>query len=151
MRWAVDPYGPDSPDFVVGGDFYRIWTAALAHCQKRFEGKSHLMSTEPSGGIGSFSPDNFPVFDTFCDNAYFIADSNHGYKMIGVGTLVAKELLGEPQALLEPFRWSRYAEGRPAPGEQFPLPLELTAAGGRRNTMVHDRCCYRWRGHVRVR
>ena len=119
---AVDPYGPDSPDFIVGADFYRTWTAALAHCQKRFEGKSHLMSTEPSGGIGSFSPDNFPVFDTFCDNAYFIADSNHGYKMIGVGSLVAKELLGETQALLEPFRWSRYAEGRLHPVSNSPYP-----------------------------
>ncbi len=119
---AVDPYGPDSPDFVVGGDFYRTWTAALAHCHKRFEGKNHLISDEPSGGIGSFSPDNFPVFDTFCDNAFFIADSNHGYKMIGVGALVAKELLGEPQALLEPFRYSRYAEGRLHPVSNSPYP-----------------------------
>ena len=119
---AVDPYGPDSPDFIVGAEFYRTWTAALAHCQKRFEGKSHLMDTEPSGGIGSFSPDNFPVFDTFCDNVYFIADSNHGYKMIGVGALVAKELLDQPQALLEPFRWSRYAQGRLHPVSNSPYP-----------------------------
>ena len=119
---AVDPYGPESPDFVVGADFYRTWTAALAHCQKRFEGKSHLISTEPSGGIGSFSADNFPVFDVFCENAYFIADSNHGYKMIGVGSLVAKELLGEPQDLLAPFRWSRYAEGRLHPVSNSPYP-----------------------------
>ena len=119
---AVDPYGPDSPDFIVGAEFYRTWTAALAHCQKRFEGKSHLMDTEPSGGIGSFSPDNFPVFDTFGDNVYFIADSNHGYKMIGVGALVAKELLGQPQRLLEPFRWTRYAEGRLHPVSNSPYP-----------------------------
>ena len=107
---------------MVGGDFYRTWTAALAHCHKRFEGKNHLISDEPSGGIGSFSPDNFPVFDTFCDNAFFIADSNHGYKMIGVGALVAKELLGEPQALLEPFRYSRYAEGKLHPVSNSPYP-----------------------------
>ncbi|MXW95832.1 MAG: monomeric sarcosine oxidase, partial [Acidimicrobiaceae bacterium] len=73
-------------------------------------------------GIGSFSPDNFPVFDTFCENVYFIADSNHGYKMIGVGTLVASELMGEPRALLEPFRWSRYAEGRLHPVSNSPYP-----------------------------
>ena len=36
---AVDPYGPDSPDFVVGDDFIDMWCSALAHCQKRFEGK----------------------------------------------------------------------------------------------------------------
>ena len=57
---AVDPYGPLSPDFVVGEDFYRLWTAALAFCQKRFEGRNHLMKREPSGGIGSFTPDSFP-------------------------------------------------------------------------------------------
>ncbi len=118
----VDPYGPDSPDFVVGPDFHRTWTAALAHCQKRFEGKSHLISHEPSGGIGSFTPDSFPIFDTFAENVYFIADSNHGYKMIGVGALVAKELVGERQALLEPFRYSRYAEGKLHPVSSSPFP-----------------------------
>ena len=119
---AVDPYGPLSPDFVVGEDFYRLWTAALAFCQKRFEGRNHLMKREPSGGIGSFTPDSFPVFDTFADNVYFIADSNHGYKMIGVGALVAKELMGSPQALLEPFRYGRFAEGRLHPTSQSPFP-----------------------------
>ena len=119
---AVDPYGPESPDFVVGEDFHRRWTAALAFCQRRFEGKAHLMSREPSGGIGSFTPDSFPVFDAFADNVYFIADSNHGYKMIGVGALVARELMGQRQALLEPFRYSRYAEGRLHPVSNSPFP-----------------------------
>ncbi len=53
---AMDPYGPASPDFVVGDDFARMWTSALAHCQKRFEGKRGLFSKEPSGGIGCFTP-----------------------------------------------------------------------------------------------
>jgi glycine/D-amino acid oxidase-like deaminating enzyme len=119
---AVDPYGPASPDFVVGAEFARMWTAGLAHCLKRFEGKSSLFSKEPSGGIGCFTPDSFPVFDVFRDNVYVIADSNHGYKMIGVGALVAKELLGEPQALLEPFRFSRYAAGRLHPVSHSPFP-----------------------------
>ncbi|MEJ7702894.1 MAG: hypothetical protein WKF47_04180 [Geodermatophilaceae bacterium] len=35
---AVDPYGTASPEFVVGEDFVRMWTSALAHCHKRFEG-----------------------------------------------------------------------------------------------------------------
>ena len=118
----VDPYGPASPDFVVGEDFHRAWTAALAFCQQRFEGRNHLIGREPSGGIGSFTPDSFPVFDTFADNVYFIADSNHGYKMIGVGALVAKELTGRPQELLEPFRYSRYAEGRLHPVSNSPFP-----------------------------
>ena len=80
------------------------------------------MSREPSGGIGSFTPDSFPVFDTFAHNVYFIADSNHGYKMIGVGALVARELTGERQALLEPFRYGRYAEGRLHPVSNSPFP-----------------------------
>ena len=123
LEVAVDPYGPASPDFVVGDDFFRTWSSALSHCQKRFEGKSHLMMTEPSGGIGSFSPDSFPIFDTFFENAYFICDSNHGYKMIGVGALVASELVsGQSHALLEPFRYSRFAEGKLHPVSNSPYP-----------------------------
>ncbi|MGH3097104.1 MAG: NAD(P)/FAD-dependent oxidoreductase [Streptosporangiales bacterium] len=119
---AVDPYGPASPEFVVGADFIRMWTSALAHCHKRFEGKRPAYRKEPSGGIGAFTPDSFPVFDVFAQNAYIIADSNHGYKMLGVGALVAEELLGHPQALLEPFRYSRYAAGRLHPTSHSPFP-----------------------------
>ncbi len=119
---AVDPYGVDSPDFVVGAEFAHMWTSALAHCQKRFEGQSPKYNNEPSGGIGSFTPDSFPVFDRFRDNCYFIADSNHGYKMIGVGKLVAQELVGSQSALLEPFRFSRYHEGKLHPVSNSPFP-----------------------------
>lgn len=118
----VDPYGPKSPEFVVTDNFSDMWTSALAHCQKRFEGQYGLYRKEPSGGIGCFTPDNFPVFDRFCDNVYVIADSNHGYKMIGVGDLVADELLGTPRALLEPFRFSRYAAGKLHPVSNSPFP-----------------------------
>jgi glycine/D-amino acid oxidase-like deaminating enzyme len=119
---AVDPYGPESPDFIVGADFRRMWCSALAHCQARFVGQSHKYRDEPSGGIGCFTPDNFPVFDTFCENVYMIADSNHGYKMIGVGELVAGELLGDTSPLLEPFRFSRYASGKLHPVSNSPYP-----------------------------
>lgn len=119
---AVDPYGPASPDFVVGEQFAHFWTSALAFCQKRFRGKSPYFKKEPSGGIGCFTADNFPVFDRFCDNVYVIADSNHGYKMIGVGALVADDLIGHPGDLLEPFRFSRFAEGRLHPTSNSPFP-----------------------------
>ena len=120
---AVDPYGPDSPDFIVGEDFIDMWCSALAHCQKRFEGQMpHYKSEEKSGGLGCFTPDNFPVFDTFRDNVYVIADSNHGYKMIGVGKLVAQELLGQRSALLEPFRFARFEKGELHPTSHSPFP-----------------------------
>jgi glycine/D-amino acid oxidase-like deaminating enzyme len=119
---AVDPYGPASPEFTVGEDFVRMWTSALAHCHKRFEGRRHLYRREPSGGIGAFTPDSFPVFDRFRENAYVIADANHGYKMVGVGELVADELLAGPSSLLEPFRFSRYRTGRLHPTSNSPFP-----------------------------
>jgi glycine/D-amino acid oxidase-like deaminating enzyme len=119
---AVDPYGPESTEFVVGEGFERMWTSALAHCHKRFEGKRGLYRRAPTGGIGAFTPDSFPVFDTFRENVHVIADSNHGYKMIGVGALVAKEVLGDRQALFEPFRFSRYADGKLHPVSHSPFP-----------------------------
>jgi methylglutamate dehydrogenase subunit A len=118
----IDPYGPESPDFIVGEDFAHMWCSALAHCQKRFQGKTALYRKEPSGGIGSFTADNFPVFDRFCQNAYVIADSNHGYKMIGVGKLVAEDICGRSSELLEPFRFSRFAEGKLHPTSNSPFP-----------------------------
>ncbi len=119
---AVDPYGPESPDFIVGDDFAHMWCSALAHCQKRFEGQIKHYNKEPSGGIGSFTPDCFPIFDIFCENCYVIADSNHGYKMLGVGKLVAEDICGQSSKLLEPFRFSRYAEGKLHPESHSPFP-----------------------------
>ena len=119
---AVDPYGVDSPDFVVGDDFAHMWCSALAHCQKRFEGRIGLYRKEPSGGIGCFTPDSFPVFDVFRQNCYVIADSNHGFKMLGVGKLVAESITGQPAALLDPFRFARYASGDLHPVSNSPFP-----------------------------
>lgn len=118
----VDPYGPKSPEFIVGEKFAKMWTSALAFAQKRFEGQAHLFGKEPSGGIGCFTPDSFPVFDRFCDNVYIIADSNHGYKMVGVGALVAQELMGREQSLLSPFRFARYADGGLHATSNSPFP-----------------------------
>jgi glycine/D-amino acid oxidase-like deaminating enzyme len=120
---SVDPYGPESTEFIMGDDFARMWVWALAHCQKRFSGTMPVYKREPSGGIGAFTPDSFPVFDRFHDNCYIIADSNHGYKMLGVGKLVAEEIhSGSASALLEPFRFSRYAAGNLHPVSNSPFP-----------------------------
>ena len=78
------------------------------------------------GGVGSFTADNFPVFDYLKPNVYGILDSNHGYKMIGVGREVARVLLGDSAPLLTPFRFERFATGRPPPRLELAVPLELT-------------------------
>lgn len=119
---AIDPYGAESPDFIVGEDFANMWTSALAFCQERFSGKGVTFKKEPSGGLGCFTPDSFPIFDRFRENVHIIADSNHGYKMIGVGHLIAEEIMGNKQSLLEPFRFSRYHEGKLHPISNSPYP-----------------------------
>ena len=118
----VDPYGTDSPDYVVDDNFAHMWCSALAHCQKRFCGQIGRYKNQPSGGIGAFTPDSFPVFDVFRENCYVIADSNHGFKMIGVGKLVAGEICGAESALLNPFRFSRFTEGKLHPVSNSPFP-----------------------------
>lgn len=119
---AVDPYGPESPEFIVGDDFAHMWVSALAHCQKRFEGTISQWKKEPSGGIGCFTPDSFPIFDNVKKNCFFLADSNHGYKMLGVGKLVAESIVGSKASLLEPFRLSRFIEGDLHPVSNSPFP-----------------------------
>jgi len=119
---AIDPYGPSSPEFVSGPEFAHMWVSALAHCHKRFEGTMPRYHKEPSGGVGCFTADSFPVIDTFNSNVTIIADSNHGYKMLGLGCLVAEELMGEKQELLEPFRFSRFKEGKLHPVSNSPYP-----------------------------
>ena len=47
---------------------------------------------------------------------------HHGYKMLGVGALVAQEILGEESRLLQPFRFERYARGELHPTSNSPFP-----------------------------
>jgi glycine/D-amino acid oxidase-like deaminating enzyme len=99
-----------------------MWVSALEHCQKRFSGTLAKFRKEPSGGLGAFTPDSFPVFDIFKQNCYIIADSNHGYKMLGVGKLVAEEICGTPSSLLDAHRFSRFAQGKLHPVSNSPFP-----------------------------
>jgi glycine/D-amino acid oxidase-like deaminating enzyme len=119
---SVDPYGHKSKKYLVTREFIDVWCSALAACQKRFEGLTPKYKDVPSGGLGCLTPDSFPVFDVFSENAYVIADANHGYKMLGVGKLVAEDLCGKSSDLLEPFRFSRYAEGKLHPLSNSPFP-----------------------------
>lgn len=118
----IDPYGPSSPEFVASDEFAHMWVSALAHCQARYEGTMPRYHREASGGIGCFTADSFPVFDHFHENATVIADSNHGWKMLGVGHLIADEVLGTTQELLEPFRFDRFAKGELHPVSNSPYP-----------------------------
>jgi hypothetical protein len=55
-------------------------------------------------------------------NCYVIADSNHGFKMIGVGEQVARLLTGQRAELLEPFAFQRFAESKSLPKSKAPFP-----------------------------
>jgi hypothetical protein len=99
-----------------------MWCAALSHAMSRFEGKRPLYKQARSGGMGAFTVDNFPVFDYVRPNVYGIFDSNHGYKMLGVGREVAKAIAGDGAPLLTPFRLSRFAEGDLHPVSHSPYP-----------------------------
>ena len=79
---------------------------------ERFEDLEPYYKQRRNGGIGAFTPDNVPIFDHVVDNAFVIADSNHGFKMIGVGKLTASMLVhGKKPEELRPFTFRRYAEG----------------------------------------
>jgi len=118
----IDPYGTRSPYYCVDDQFYDLWVASLAHCMKRYEGQRRYASSQPSGGVGAFSADNFPVFDFMCPNVYTIADSNHGFKMIGVGEQVARILTGETSELLAPFTFDRFEKQASLPKSNAPFP-----------------------------
>jgi glycine/D-amino acid oxidase-like deaminating enzyme len=115
----LDPY-PQTTD--VDPTFPDMWCAALSHSMARFEGCRPLYKDARSGGVGAFTVDNFPVFDYFRPNLYAILDSNHGYKMIGVGKEVASVLVGEHSRLLYPFRFERFETGDLHPVSSSPYP-----------------------------
>ena len=37
----IDPYGPESPEFIVDKNFAHMFTSALAFCQRRYSGQAH--------------------------------------------------------------------------------------------------------------
>ncbi len=116
--FSVDPY----PTGTVDAGFPDMWSSSLSHCLKRFEGARDRYRQVRSGGVGAFTVDNFPVFDYMRPNAYVIADSNHGYKMIAVGKEVARVVQGEHSSLLHPFRYERFATGELHPVSHSPYP-----------------------------
>jgi methylglutamate dehydrogenase subunit A len=118
----LEPYGHANPDHVVGDEFTDYFTAGLAWAHGRFRGKGNEWHADPHGGIGAFTPDNYPVVDFVRPNAYVILDSNHGFKMIGLGKLVANDIVGGGESRLDPFRFSRYESGVTHAVSQSPYP-----------------------------
>ena len=119
---SLDPYGHNSNEFQPRESFEDKFTSALAFCQKQFVGCHANYKKQKAGGIGCVTPDRFPVFDQYRENVYIIADANHGYKMAGIGDLVSDELLGGKSDILEPFRFSRYEQGKLHPVSKSPFP-----------------------------
>jgi methylglutamate dehydrogenase subunit A len=115
----LDPY-PQTTDVDPG--FADLFCAGLSHAMSRFEGCRPLYKVARSGGVGAFTADNFPVFDYLRPNLYAILDSNHGYKMIGVGKEVASVLVGEHSRLLYAFRFERFETGDLHPVSSSPYP-----------------------------
>jgi glycine/D-amino acid oxidase-like deaminating enzyme len=109
---VTDPYGHANDEYQAEPEFADYFCAAMAQTVSRFEGCRPNFRERRNGGIGAFTPDNIPVFDWVMPNVYMIADSNHGYKMTGVGKLVARHLMGDEVPELKPFAFSRYAEGK---------------------------------------
>jgi len=108
----VEPYGHANDEYQAGSDFADYLCAAMGQTMSRFEGIRPNFRERRNGGIGAFTPDNVPVIDWVLPNVYMIADSNHGFKMLGAGKLVAKKLMGDDVSALEPFALSRFAEGK---------------------------------------
>jgi hypothetical protein len=118
----LEPYGHENPDHVVGDEFTDYFTAGLAWAHGRFRGKGREWHADPHGGIGAFTPDNYPIVDFVRPNAYLVLDSNHGFKMIGMGKLVAGDIVGGGESRLQPFRLSRYESGITHAASHSPYP-----------------------------
>jgi glycine/D-amino acid oxidase-like deaminating enzyme len=108
----TDPYGHDNDEYQAEADFADYLCAAMGQTMKRFEGIRPQFRERRNGGIGAFTPDNVPVFDWAAPNVYMIADSNHGFKMLGAGKLAAKYLMGDDVPELKPFAYSRFEAGK---------------------------------------
>ena len=108
----VEPYGHLSDAYQADEWFPEYYCKTLGMLFKRFENLEPYFKQRRNGGIGAFTPDNVPIFDHVADNAFVIADSNHGFKMIGVGKLTADMLItGEMPWELTPFGFNRFAAG----------------------------------------
>ncbi len=109
---TVDPYGHANDEYQAEPEFADYLCSAMGQTMSRFANIRPNFRERRNGGIGAFTPDNVPVIDWVLPNVYMIADSNHGFKMLGAGKLAAQYLMGDDVPDLKPFAFSRYAEGK---------------------------------------
>ncbi|MDH3688088.1 MAG: FAD-binding oxidoreductase [Gammaproteobacteria bacterium] len=109
---TIEPYGHANDKYQAESQFADYITACMGMFMKRFEGIRPNFKDRRNGGIGAFTPDNIPIIDWIMPNVYMIADSNHGFKMTGIGKLVARHLVsGNDVGELKPFAFNRYEKG----------------------------------------
>jgi glycine/D-amino acid oxidase-like deaminating enzyme len=118
----LDPYGPDNPAHAAEPAFEEFFTSGLAAAMRRFRGHAGDWRVTAAGGIVGHTADNYPICDWVSENAYAIVDSGHGFKTLAIGRLAAQEILGKPDARLEPFRAGRFERGEQLAASKGPYP-----------------------------
>jgi glycine/D-amino acid oxidase-like deaminating enzyme len=117
----LDPYGPSHPELgATDPAFDAAVTGALSWALGRFDGAA--WSGSSFAAQTCFTPDSYPVAGFVRDGVYVLLDSNHGFKLLALGQLAARELLGEEQPALAPFRLERFAGAALHPASASPYP-----------------------------
>ena len=117
----IDPYGPSHPELgVTDREFDDAVLRALAWALGRFENQT--WSGTSFAAQTCFTPDSYPIAGFVRENVYAVIDSNHGFKLLALGQLAARELLGAREPALEPFRLERFAQAAGHPASASPYP-----------------------------
>lgn len=119
----LDPYGPSHPELgTTSAAFDEGVTAALAWALGRFAGAAEAWQSSSYAAQTCFTPDSYPIVDFVRENVYAVLDSNHGFKLLALGRLAARELLGDTAPELAAFRLSRFAAASLHPASASPYP-----------------------------
>jgi hypothetical protein len=78
----VEPYGHLSDKYQADDWFRRLIIVPRSATCSAASRLAQAVQGTPQRRHRAFTPDNVPVFDWAADNAWMIADSNHGFKMI---------------------------------------------------------------------
>jgi glycine/D-amino acid oxidase-like deaminating enzyme len=119
----VDPYGPSSPDYGSPEPWFDdFFTSALGTVLGRFHGRAADWRSSSYAAVGVFTPDSYPVADFVLPNVYAILDSTHAFKMLALGKLAARAILGDDEPALHAFGLGRFGAGLLHPVSQSPYP-----------------------------